>query len=287
MNFKRRLLISSLFPFYRLFRYVGQCFGLVPASSLRVLIFHETPEKDLGRLRKLLETLKKSHRFIDADQFVAMMSGKQKIEGHNLLLTFDDGFRSNRILAEQVLSPMGIRAVFFVATGFVGCDSAEASVTYVRERLLRSNLPAELSQPLTWRDLRWLIDQGHEIGAHTVSHARLSELSELDDLRNEIVSSGDELEKELGIQVRFFSYPFGDIGSISQVALSLIRNRYRFCFSGVRGDNGVDVNPMAIRREAIQVNDGEWYNRFFICGGGAFLYRHARKRLDAIAMAEL
>ncbi len=35
------------------------------------------------------------------------------------ILTFDDGFATNRRIADEILNPMGIQALFFVASAFV------------------------------------------------------------------------------------------------------------------------------------------------------------------------
>jgi len=275
----RHILISGMFPVLRLVQTCGQRLGLFRSDSLRVLICHETPEEYHDHFRCYLEDIQKSHCFVNVDQFVAMLSGEKAIVGHNILLTFDDANQSNRMMAEKVLAPMDIKAVFFIPTGFVRCETEQSIAKYVRERLKLPLFVGEPS-PLDWNDLQWLIDQGHEIGAHTVSHARLSLLAEDEALQREIIGSGDELERKLGVHVRLFAYPFGDIDSINSVALAMIRERYQICFSGVRGDNGHGVDCMAVRREAIHVQDGLYYNNFFTIGGGSFFYSDARKRLD-------
>jgi len=52
-------------------------------------------------------------------------------------------------------------------------------------------------------------DAGFEIGAHTVSHPRLTLLSD-DQLEHEIVDSKHALEDIIGREVVSFSYPYGD-----------------------------------------------------------------------------
>jgi hypothetical protein len=43
-----------------------------------------------------------------------MISGNEPIQDNNLLITFDDGLISNRIVAEKILNPMGIKAIFLL-----------------------------------------------------------------------------------------------------------------------------------------------------------------------------
>jgi peptidoglycan/xylan/chitin deacetylase (PgdA/CDA1 family) len=61
---------------------------------------------------------------------------------------------------------------------------------------------------LTWEQARELAREGHEIGAHTESHAILSRCSP-DEQRREIEGSRDAIARELGAAPVSFAYPFG------------------------------------------------------------------------------
>ena len=61
---------------------------------------------------------------------------------------------------------------------------------------------------LTWGQARELARHGHEIGAHTESHAILSRCSPAEQ-RAEIEGSRDAIARELGEAPRSFAYPFG------------------------------------------------------------------------------
>src|SRR6185436_13924958 len=86
---------------------------------------------------------------------------------------------------------------------------------------------------MSWEDLQSLLAAGHTIGSHTLSHQRLSMISN-DERKKEIIDSGDVLEKRLGTKIRWFAYPFGDIGSIDAESYRIIRTRYDFCCTGLR-----------------------------------------------------
>ena len=45
--------------------------------------------------------------------FEDMLNGRIPIEGRNLLVTFDDGFKSNLQISKEVLEPLDIQAIFF------------------------------------------------------------------------------------------------------------------------------------------------------------------------------
>ena len=46
--------------------------------------------------------------------FEDMLTGRIPIEGRNLLVTFDDGFKSNLQISKEVLEPLDIKAIFFL-----------------------------------------------------------------------------------------------------------------------------------------------------------------------------
>ena len=63
---------------------------------------------------------------------------------------------------------------------------------------------------MTWTQLGAARDMGMEVGSHTVSHAKLSVLSERE-LEFEVVQSGAEIRTQLGAPCRFFSMPYEQV----------------------------------------------------------------------------
>lgn len=63
---------------------------------------------------------------------------------------------------------------------------------------------------MTWDQLRAGRDMGMEVGSHTVSHAKLSVLSERE-LEFEVGESGAEIRAQLGTPCRFFSIPYDQV----------------------------------------------------------------------------
>ena len=55
-----------------------------------------------------LRWLARSWKFVSAEEFAALVSGDEPVRGRNLLLTFDDGFASNRRVAERVGFGVGV-----------------------------------------------------------------------------------------------------------------------------------------------------------------------------------
>jgi peptidoglycan/xylan/chitin deacetylase (PgdA/CDA1 family) len=61
---------------------------------------------------------------------------------------------------------------------------------------------------MDWDVLRSLVQRGHEVGSHGVSHRDLTQLSPAD-LEREVRESKDRIESELRRPCRFIAYPYG------------------------------------------------------------------------------
>ncbi|MCP3144339.1 polysaccharide deacetylase family protein [Pyxidicoccus xibeiensis] len=134
-------------------------------------------------------------------------------------LNFDDCLAS-QFQAAAMLEARGMRGTFFINSGKLG-----------------------QSGRLTLEQVRALQDAGHEIGGHTLSHPRLTELSP-DDQRREICNDRVAL-LNAGFRVTSFAYPFGDKDSVTrQIVIDCNYNSARES-GGLRSPSGSSGNPYA------------------------------------------
>lgn len=123
-------------------------------------------------------------------------------QGKFFHVTFDDAFVNIRGAVEWLVS-MGVSASVYPCTAY-----ADGGHPFVGERL--SVLEPELDRrTMTWSELRELVALGVEIGSHTVSHPRLTQLSD-GELSVELRASKEQIEDELQRRCDFLVYPFGD-----------------------------------------------------------------------------
>lgn len=110
---------------------------------------------------------------------------KQSIYYSNttVTLTFDDGDADNYLIRD-VLKENNIRATFYIASGLTGKTGF-----------------------MTEEQLRGLHEDGNEIGGHTISHTKLSDVRG-DDLRKEICQDRLNL-LAYRFEVTSFAYPYG------------------------------------------------------------------------------
>ena len=282
MNLLRHT-FAALYPAFSLLRKFKYLTGYDRSIRIRVLLYHDISPQEHNNFKRQLDWLSRNWTFISPEQFSAFMSGKVTIQNNSLLLTFDDGFASNLAIAKEILNPMGIKALFFVVSDLAGIEDREEAKKFIANHVQLGTSIQKLSPYLNnmkWSDLEDLLKQGHTIGAHTSTHARLSEIKSSKILEEEIISSADRLSDRLGVQVEHFAYTFGDLASISNQAFRVAQKRFHYIYSGLRGDNSIGTSSHAIRRDALKPSDSNAYLGALLEGGADFLYRRSLNKLD-------
>jgi peptidoglycan/xylan/chitin deacetylase (PgdA/CDA1 family) len=132
------------------------------------------------------------------DEKIAVRSVQEILNGADgVALTFDDGYVDNLYQALPILKEYGYPATVFVVAGKLG-ENLEHDETNEDFRLMVAD------------ELVALDKEGVEIGAHTLTHPRLSKLT-FEEQRKEIIESTTTLGEILGKTVQGFAYPYGSI----------------------------------------------------------------------------
>jgi len=249
-------------------------------SSFRILMFHDLPESQRPAFARLVAGLAETGRLITPAEAEAMLAGDppRRFAAPPCLLSFDDGFASNREVAETILTPSGAKGLFFVCPGLIDLP-AEAQAAAIADNVFRGRRPAP--EPLMdWAAIEGLARSGHTIGNHTAHHLRLSALPP-DHAAEEIGGGATILATRLG-KTEWFAYTFGDVDSIHAAALAEIGRHHRFCRSGVRGLNHAGLNPLALRGDHLELDGPDPWRQVIVEGGLDPLYRARRSKLDAM-----
>ncbi len=185
-----------------------------------------------------------------------------------LVITFDDAFLDFLEVAYPVLAEHEVPSTVFVPTGYVGGhnDWDAAHPSYRRKRLM------------TKAQLRTLWQGGLvDFGSHTVTHARMSDLS-TEDLHKETAESKGELETLLGVPVTMFAYPYGQLDDISEQAVEAVRAAgYRSAVTTHWGAwNSVD-QLLRLRRIYFQEDDSD--RVLGLKATGLYDWRSAKERV--------
>lgn len=254
-------------------------------AIVRVLIFHGVEITEVGQFNRLIERLSKDWNFISPEEFFAFSVGELEIKAPSLLVTFDDGFKSSAIAAREVLNKKGIKAIFFLVSDFVGCVEADQINRFAANNLMLSDEDIRTTDctPMTSSEVNELLERGHNIASHSMSHARMSSLND-DDLEKEMRLSRDSLQEMLPFwlscshEITEFAFPYGDIKSISREAADMGLKYYERLYTGCRGVNHLGQSGL-ILRDAVNLKDPIFYIDIYLSGIFDQLYKYRFKRL--------
>jgi peptidoglycan/xylan/chitin deacetylase (PgdA/CDA1 family) len=133
-------------------------------------------------------------------------------------------------------------------------DSTARKAIFDQLRAQLGESRANIARPLTVDELFELARSPLvEIGAHTMSHRRLADLSRADQ-EHEVIGSKRWLEEHLGREVRGFSYPFGGPEDYGADTVAIVRRAgfaYACAVAGAPVKNG--CSPLELPR--LQVAD--------------------------------
>lgn len=176
-------------------------------QSLPILLYHSVTDSPAQGLERFtvhpdqftdhLDCLVAQDRIVMSfGQIAAYLRAGIPLPDRAAVITFDDGLADFADHAWPLLRARNLPATLYAVAGYI--DD--------RSRWLSGG--AGETRMLTGSELAALADDGVEIGAHSMTHPRLDEVS-TERARREIVASRDLLEQIVGRPVTSFAYPHG------------------------------------------------------------------------------
>jgi peptidoglycan/xylan/chitin deacetylase (PgdA/CDA1 family) len=210
--------------------------------GLRIVHYHYVFDDQRPQFARQIALLASALEPVSMSEAVRRLRGGA-VTGHELAITFDDGFENQLTNAAPVLDEHGVTACFYLISELV--EAPEARVDEIcRDRIL---MPLAL-EPLTWAQAGELARRGHELGSHTRTHPNLAALGDAA-RREELAGSKADLEARLGVQVAHFSAPFGGAEQFTPaVARSAEEVGYASAATAQRGDNDGPGSVFSLRR---------------------------------------
>jgi peptidoglycan/xylan/chitin deacetylase (PgdA/CDA1 family) len=120
---------------------------------------------------------------------------------------FSDGLKSQLTNAKPILDKYGFKATFDVI-----CNNVNKKDGY-----------------MNWKEIKTLSDEGHDIGSHSMSHVRLTDLSKKS-IEFEVGKSKKCLE-DYGIKPTSFEYPYST-GSDNKTIVDIVSKYYELATRG-------------------------------------------------------
>ena len=259
--------------------------GEINSDQLRVIIIHDIHPSQEKNFEKLIYKLQETWNIISPLQFKEIIkNNKSKIKNKNVLITFDDGYKSQKKITEKYLDPLNIKALFFIVSNFVKLNQLEDAHNFIRKNFYKEekSFPDLDKNTLNMNtdDIRELVKNGHSIGGHTSTHSQLSKIRHSNILLDEIVNSSLQLEKIIkNYEIEDFVYTFGDIKSINKKSTQIILKNYKYLYSGLRGNN-LNLNSKIIRRDAIDLNEPFEVISSYLNGYTDFIYKTKISKLE-------
>jgi peptidoglycan/xylan/chitin deacetylase (PgdA/CDA1 family) len=172
-----------------------------------------------------------------------LLSGN--INNKSVLITFDDGYENNFLIAVPILKKYNVPAIFFIATGLVGTENKGMKMMNWKQviELSKNNL--------------------FEIGAHTISHKKLHKMN-IEELKKEVMESKSILEEKTNKNIKSFAYPFG---RYNKIVIDMVKkNGYQLAFSINPGRINKSNNLFEIKRFGIDNNTSQFFKDIFKTG---------------------
>jgi len=134
--------------------------------------------------REQMELISKLNlRVIKLDNLICSILDRKPLQQDSLVITFDDGYKSDFEIAAPALKEFNLHATFFITTNNVQSETV-------------------------WDKLTEMVKNGFSLGSHTLSHHYLTKLNPVE-LRNELCGSKTIIEQKTGQSVNHLSLPGG------------------------------------------------------------------------------
>lgn len=198
-----------------------------------VLFYHEISSR---RFKKHVNFLRDRYKIISVRELINSLKERRGAPENSIVITFDDGYRSNYTDVFPIVKEMEIPISIFITTGEIGSkrfwhhkvdelneiagrEYKELNRKYLKrvphkkKREIISRFEEKLNynpkerEMLSWDEIKKMSESKFvDFGAHTVSHPILTKAK---NFREEIIKSKEVLEEKINKSIRYFAYPNG------------------------------------------------------------------------------
>ncbi|HPL67770.1 MAG TPA: polysaccharide deacetylase family protein [Smithellaceae bacterium] len=257
---------------------------LVNFPFIRVVGYHDTPKALANKFRMHLNWY--AENYINCDQAMLdrfLLDGIWSHSKPGLIISFDDGLRSNSKVAASLLEEYGFTG-WFMVPAFV----PELGNGMDRKFAVKANISYTDEDPkgrlfMSWDDLHMLSTHGHEICCHSMHHKRLGEFLTPLELKEEIYKSRAVMESILERPIDSFAWVGGEDYSYSKAAFEEMQSAgYKRIFSTNCYPILPRQTPFCLERNHVSSNFNINEVRLSIGGFYDLLYYRKRARTNRV-----
>ncbi|MCC7522723.1 polysaccharide deacetylase family protein [Candidatus Uhrbacteria bacterium] len=237
------------------------------------------------QFRQNIRWVKRWMNPVSMKQASGWLKGEDTLPKRAVCVTFDDGYADNATTAAKILRDEGVPAIFYLTTGFIDGthalwvdrfenafrkinpdpkadeklraefkklpeDVRETKLRELEERTGASQL-FPLQKPMTWEQASDLLEQGFEIGAHTITHPILAACA-AERMEHEILGSKKRIEEKLGNNCRHFAFPNGQPSDWNDAVVNTIKHAgYETCLTTIDGKVHKHDDPFLLKRNPV------------------------------------
>tara|TARA_Y100000996_G_scaffold377162_2_gene329025 strand:- start:214 stop:1083 length:870 start_codon:yes stop_codon:yes gene_type:complete len=253
-------------------------------NYIRAINYHDTHEKDSNNFEQQLKFYKKHFSPVsiqDLQQFFDNGIWHKKKPG--LIISFDDGFRTNYKIAKPLLEKYGFIGWFFIPCGFIDIKPEKQS-HFAKHHNISSTSHYDSSKriAMSWDELKDLSVK-HVIGSHTFTHHRMNIKDSDDILKKEIINSKLLIEKKLNSEVDIFCWVGGEEHTYTKKAAKYIdKAGYSYSFMTNTYPITKKTDSLQLQRTNIESFFPLEVVKFQLCGMLDLYYSFKRYRVNRI-----
>lgn len=186
-----------------------------------VVYFHDTQQIEIDAIQDIILFFKNiDYEFVTISEISKNLGTEKKL----FTFTFDDGFKSWKNLI-PIFDKYKVEATFFLNSVFLTDEGNDMFIKNIglddKDKIINADI------------INDLIKNDHEIGAHTHSHFKLSNLN-FEDFKDEIQKNLDIL-RQFSENINSFAIPFGMRRYLKNEQIGYLENNFKTICYGEAG----------------------------------------------------
>jgi peptidoglycan/xylan/chitin deacetylase (PgdA/CDA1 family) len=217
--------IASLVNWVRLDQSILFLTNKIFSPYIRVINYHGTPLDQAENFERQIKYYLTKYFPATLTDLKNLIDGVWPYQKPGIILSFDDGLRSNFEVAIPILEKYGFTGLFFIPPGFID-EPMSTAPQFCRRNLING------VEALKVAEVQYLARQ-HYIGSHSYHHIRLKDGLSAEEIQMEVVESRKRLEEMTHTQVRNFAWVGGENWSYGRdSAVAIGTAGYQLVFAG-------------------------------------------------------
>ena len=240
-----KLQITRLAAWWNRQRVIILCYHGVTERNQRHPTDHSGLHIRADRFEKQLDYLRRHYQVISLAEFVKARENNLPLPDYSVVITFDDGYRNFLTSALPRLVARNMHVSIFLITDRIQPDNQSHRNEWSE---------SDDEKYLSWEEVKTLQQHGVEIGSHTCSHRKLSEIVPVE-VERELSVSHETIAARLSQTRMPLAFPYG---SYSEAVIAMTRKLpYTCALTTDAGTNSHATDLFLLRRNLIGDDDDE------------------------------